>query len=169
MNMSMNTNNNNKNNNNHNMNNNNNDDNSNDNNINNNDNNNNNNNIHVIGEKYWDYCSAHDYRFQKEILENVPKDGPLKYESNGYKENKIISFNETKNSKSNNNINNNNHNNLDKDNNKEYSLPINCYDFIEGYYDPARNILCSHITKSDIRVPTEKEVEWILKNCRIGK
>ena len=95
------------------------------------------------------------------MAENIPKEGPLKYACNGYT-NANKNKNEIKNK-------NENENNEDSKNEEKYVLPLNCYDFVEGYYDPKKNILCAHITGSDIRVPTEKEVEWILKHCRVGR
>ena len=99
------------------------------------------------------------------MAENVPKEGPLKYACNGY-----TNANKNKNEiKNNEDSKNENENKEDSKNEEKYVLPLNCYDFVEGYYDPKKNILCAHITGTDIRVPTEKEVEWILKHCRVGK
>jgi hypothetical protein len=87
------------------------------------------------GEKYWDYCSIHDQRFQKEILENVPKAGPYPY--------KDVHI-------------------------KPTTLPSNCYDCIEGYYDPKRKMIINFETGGDIRVPNERDIDWIERNCRKG-
>ena len=47
-------------------------------------------------------------------------------------------------------------------------LPPNCYDVIDGYYDPKRLAVFSHTTNEQIRMPDKDEKEWILKYCRFN-
>ncbi len=48
-------------------------------------------------------------------------------------------------------------------------LPENCYDCIEGYFDPKKFIICSFETGEEIRRPDQQEREWIIQNCRCNK
>ena len=45
-------------------------------------------------------------------------------------------------------------------------LPPNCYEVIDGYYDPKRLAVFSHTTNEQIRMPDKDEKEWIIKYCR---
>ena len=48
-------------------------------------------------------------------------------------------------------------------------LPANCYDTIDGYYDPKRGKIIGYVTEEPIKTPDEDEIKWILTNCRVGK
>lgn len=45
-------------------------------------------------------------------------------------------------------------------------LPPNCYEVIDGYFDPKRLAVFSHTTNEQIRMPDKDEKEWIVKYCR---
>eukprot|EP01039_Chlorochromonas_danica_P007254 gene7254-8023_t len=48
-------------------------------------------------------------------------------------------------------------------------LPVGCYDTIDGYYDPKRHMVMDYETGQEKRSPDPAEIDFILKNCRIGK
>lgn len=48
-------------------------------------------------------------------------------------------------------------------------LPKDCYDCIDGYYDPKRHSVFSYVTNEEIRTPDVAEIDFILNNCRVGK
>ena len=48
------------------------------------------------------------------------------------------------------------------------ALPVGCYDFGEGYYDPKKLSICSFETGDPSRVPTKEEKEFIVRRCRKG-
>jgi len=45
-------------------------------------------------------------------------------------------------------------------------LPPNCYEVIDGYFDPKRLAVFSHTSNEQIRMPDKDEKEWIMKYCR---
>lgn len=47
-------------------------------------------------------------------------------------------------------------------------LPKDCFDTIDGYYDPKKHLVFSYTTHEPIRTPNSEEIEFILKNCRVG-
>jgi len=49
------------------------------------------------------------------------------------------------------------------------NLPKDCYDTIDGYYDVKKHAVYSYETNEQIRTPNSDEIDFILKNCRIGK
>jgi len=51
---------------------------------------------------------------------------------------------------------------------KEVALPVGCYDFGEGYYDPKKLSICSFETGDPTRVPDKEEKEFIVTKCRKG-
>jgi hypothetical protein len=50
-----------------------------------------------------------------------------------------------------------------------YTLPKDCYDAIDGYYDPKKHMVYSYITNEEIRTPNSEEIDFILNYCRIGR
>eukprot|EP01041_Mallomonas_annulata_P012218 gene12218-25649_t len=48
-------------------------------------------------------------------------------------------------------------------------LPLDCYDVIDGYYDPSTGCVRDYITHSEIRRPDPKTLRWIMKKCRVSK
>lgn len=51
----------------------------------------------------------------------------------------------------------------------DHELPKDCYDVIDGYYDPKKHSVFSYITGEEIRTPNNAEIDFILNNCRVGK
>ena len=51
---------------------------------------------------------------------------------------------------------------------KKLVIPVSCYDCGDGIYDARKNVVISHITGGEIRIPDEREQDWIIQNCRIG-
>lgn len=52
---------------------------------------------------------------------------------------------------------------------KKNVLPPNLYDCGSGFYDLKKNMILSSKTGEEIRCPDEKEKNWIIKNCRVGR
>lgn len=48
-------------------------------------------------------------------------------------------------------------------------LPKDCFDTVDGYYDPKKHSVFSYETNEEIRTPSNAEIEFILSNCRVGK
>jgi hypothetical protein len=48
-------------------------------------------------------------------------------------------------------------------------LPKDCYDTIDGYYDPKKHLVFSYETNEVIRTPDSNEIDFILTTCRVGK
>jgi len=48
-------------------------------------------------------------------------------------------------------------------------LPKDCYDCIDGYYDPWKHAVLSYETKEILRTPNQTEIDFIMANCRVGK
>lgn len=51
----------------------------------------------------------------------------------------------------------------------ENKVPKDCYDTIDGYYDVKKHVVFSYTTNEQIRTPNSDEIDFILKNCRVGK
>jgi hypothetical protein len=47
--------------------------------------------------------------------------------------------------------------------------PKDCFDTIDGYYDPFKHAVFDYKTNEIVRTPNQTEIDWILANCRIGK
>lgn len=47
-------------------------------------------------------------------------------------------------------------------------LPEGCYDTIDGYYDPKKHVIFSYLNNEELRTPNTEEIDFILKNCRVG-
>ncbi|KAJ1403479.1 hypothetical protein B484DRAFT_457539, partial [Ochromonadaceae sp. CCMP2298] len=47
--------------------------------------------------------------------------------------------------------------------------PKDCYDVIDGYYDPLKHAVLSFKSGEVVRQPQQDEVDWILANCRVGR
>jgi hypothetical protein len=50
-----------------------------------------------------------------------------------------------------------------------HPLPRDCYDVIDGYYDPKKHTVYSYTTGEEIRTPNSEEIDFILNFCRVGK
>lgn len=81
--------------------------------------------------KEWNYCSAANPLFHRELLEG--KRAPYYPSSHGH------------------------------------SLPAGCYDTIDGYYHPGKHLVFSFESNEPIRTPSPEEIDYILKNFRVGK
>mmetsp|Transcript_11908 Transcript_11908/g.19895 ORF Transcript_11908/g.19895 Transcript_11908/m.19895 type:complete len:177 (-) Transcript_11908:9-539(-) len=53
----------------------------------------------------------------------------------------------------------------------DYGLqtPKDCFDTIDGYYDPLKHAVYDYKTGEVVRTPNQEEIDWILKHCRAGK